>query len=205
MAVHSYGVGLPGPGSSQQRRATAHRRPHRPDPGVADDNGAERLRRGVASSPPSLPSWPSSGCGGDDGGDAEVSTDGGVTESPPRTTVTTRPDGEPVTVAEAADLPDGTEVTVRAYVFEPDEGATVMCDLLGESFPPTCVGPQLVTNGLDINSLPGVETTAPGDFVAPATWTPAPSRSPAPSPTAPSRSIRSPGHASSPSRRKVLT
>ena len=76
-----------------------------------------------------------------------------------------------MTAAEAATLPDGTTVTVLAYAFEPDEGATVLCDLLGESFPPTCVGPQLVTNGMDINSLPGVETTAPGDFVAPATWT----------------------------------
>jgi len=113
-----------------------------------------------------------SGCGGDDGGASDVSTDGGTAAT--ETTVTTVPSGEPVTAAEAAALPDGTEVTVRAYVFEPDEGATVMCDVLGESFPPTCVGPQLVTDGLDVNSLPGVETTAPGDFVAPATWTSAP-------------------------------
>jgi hypothetical protein len=110
------------------------------------------------------------GCGGDDGGAADVSTDAGVT-SATAATVTTVPAGEPVTAAEAATLPDGTTVTVLAYAFEPDEGATVLCDLLGESFPPTCVGPQLVTNGMDINSLPGVETTAPGDFVAPATWT----------------------------------
>lgn len=106
-----------------------------------------------------------SGCGGDDGSASDVSTD--ATE----TTVTTVPSGEPVTVAEASALPDGTAVTIRAHVFQPDEGATVMCDALGESFPPTCVGPQLATNGLDINSLPGVETTAPGDVVAPATWT----------------------------------
>jgi hypothetical protein len=107
------------------------------------------------------------GCGGDDGGASDVSTDAGVTAA----TAATVPAGEPVTAAEAATLPDGTEVTVRAYAFEPDEGATVLCDLLGESLPPTCVGSQLVTNGLDINRLPGVETTDPGDFVAPATWT----------------------------------
>lgn len=110
------------------------------------------------------------GCGGDDGRTTDVSTDAGVT-SVPETTVTTVPAGEPVTPAEAASMPDGTAVTVSAYAYEPDEGATVLCDRLGESFPPTCVGPQLVTNGLDINALPGVQTTAPGDFVAPATWT----------------------------------
>ncbi len=81
---------------------------------------------------------------------------------------------EPLTVADVADLPDGTTVTVRAYVFQPDEGATVMCDVFGESYPPTCVGPTLVTNGLDVNSLPGLESTADGDVVAPATWTTAP-------------------------------
>ena len=97
------------------------------------------------------------GCGGDDGGD-EVSTTG-ATE--PVTSVTTAP-GEPVTVADVADLPDGTTVTVRAFVFQPDEGATVLCDILGESYPPTCVGPTLVTNGLDVNALPGLESTSGG-------------------------------------------
>lgn len=113
-----------------------------------------------------------SGCGGDDGGAADVSTDGGTLATV--VTTTAPPAGETVTVAEAATLADGTTVTVEAYVFQPDEGATVMCDALGESFPPTCVGPHLVTNGLDVSRLPGVETTDPGDFAAPATWTSAP-------------------------------
>lgn len=108
------------------------------------------------------------GCGGEDGDD-EVSTTG---SSEPPTSVTTPT--EPVTVAEVADLPDGTTVTVRAFVFQPDEGATVLCDTLGESYPPTCVGPTLVTNGLDVNALPGLESTSGGDLVAPATWTSAP-------------------------------
>lgn len=109
------------------------------------------------------------GCGGDDGGD-EVSTTGGTE---PVTSMTTAP-GEPLTVADVADLPDGSEVTVLAFVFQPDEGATVLCDTLGESYPPTCVGPTLVTNGLDVNVLPGLESTSGGDLVAPATWTTAP-------------------------------
>jgi hypothetical protein len=103
------------------------------------------------------------GCGDD--GDEQVSTDGSSSTSAP---------AESVSVEAALEFDDGTEVTVEGYVFEPDEGATIMCDRLGESFPPTCVGPQLVTNGLDINSLPGVETTSGGDLVAPATWTAAP-------------------------------
>ena len=85
--------------------------------------------------------------------------------------VTTGAATEPVTVAEVADLPDGSVVTVRAFVFQPNEGATVLCDRFGESYPPACVGPRLVTNGLDVSSLPGLETSAPEDQVAPATWT----------------------------------
>jgi hypothetical protein len=112
------------------------------------------------------------GCGDD--GDSEV--DAGDDSS---ATVTTAPDdttapGEPISVADALALDEGASATVRGYVFEPDEGATVMCDVLGESFPPTCTGPTLTTDGLDVDSLPGVETTAPGDLVAPATWTSAP-------------------------------
>ena len=104
------------------------------------------------------------GCGGDDGGD-EVSTTG--TEPAPSVTSS----GDPLTVAEVADRPDGSEVTVRAFVFQPDEGATVLCDRFGESYPPTCVGATLVTNGLDVDALPGLESTSGGDVVAPATWT----------------------------------
>jgi len=111
------------------------------------------------------------GCGDD--GDTEV--DAGDDASPVTTTTEGTPDTEApqeaISVAEAVQLAQGTDVTVRGHVFQPDEGATVMCDLLGESFPPTCSGPTLTTDGLDVNSLPSVETTAPGDLVAPATWT----------------------------------
>ncbi len=107
------------------------------------------------------------GCGGDDGD--EVSTTGGTEPAPSVTS-----SGESLSVAEVADLPDGTTVTVLGYVFQPDEGATVLCDVFGESYPPTCVGPTLVTNGLDVNALPGLESTSGGDVVAPATWTTAP-------------------------------
>ena len=109
------------------------------------------------------------GCGDD--GDDDVSTGGDPT------TTTSAPEGpvsETVSVAEALELQDGTQVTVRAHVFQPNEGATILCDVFGESYPPTCVGPQLVTNGLDVSALPDLETSAANDQVAPATWTSAP-------------------------------
>jgi hypothetical protein len=79
-----------------------------------------------------------------------------------------------VTVAEALDAAEGTTLTVNAFVFEPDEGATVVCDVLGESYPPTCLGATLTVDGLDVDALPGVQSTSGGDLVAPATWTEAP-------------------------------
>lgn len=110
------------------------------------------------------------GCGGDDAGDdGDVRT--GDDADTTGTTGTSVDRGSAVTVAEVGDLADGTSVTVRGHVFHPSEGATIMCDALGESFPPSCVGPQLVTNGLDVSSLPGLETSASEDLVAPATWT----------------------------------
>jgi hypothetical protein len=102
------------------------------------------------------------GCGGDSGDDEQVSTGDGDT-----------PSGV-LSVAEATDLPDGSEVTVEGYVVQPDEGATVVCERLGESFPPTCAGAQLTVNGLDVASLPDTQSTSGGDLVAGATWTESP-------------------------------
>ena len=111
------------------------------------------------------------GCGDDGGDDVDTGDGTSATTTTTEATNDTEPAQEAVSVAGAVALDEGTSVTVRGYVFEPDEGATTMCDTLGESFPPTCVGPTLTTDGLDVDSLPGIETTAPGDLVAPATWT----------------------------------
>jgi hypothetical protein len=120
-----------------------------------------------------------SACGGDDGSSDEV--DAGATDTAPTEDTTdgteapgTTLPGPTVSVAEAIEQPDGTALTVLANVFQPEEGATVLCDLFAESFPPSCSGPTLTTDGLDINALPDIQTTAPGDLVAPATWTSAP-------------------------------
>ena len=112
------------------------------------------------------------GCGDDDGDqvDAGGTTPTSVATTAPSTTVA----GDTVSVADAVGQPDGTTLTIEAYVFQPDEGATVLCDAFGESFPPTCTEPTLTTDGLDVHSLPGVQSTGGGDLVAPATWTEAP-------------------------------
>jgi hypothetical protein len=110
-------------------------------------------------------------CGDDGGGDdTGPPVDADATTTSAATDDTEAPGGE-LSVADAVEQPDGTQVTVLGYVFQPEEGATIMCDLLAESFPPTCSGPTLTTDGLDVSSLPGLQTTAPGDLVAPATWT----------------------------------
>lgn len=101
------------------------------------------------------------GCG-DDGGDGDDVSTGDSTPS------------GPVSVAEALDLADGTEVTVEGYVFAPDEGQTVLCERFGESFPPTCTGAQIDVDGLDVSTLDDTESSSGGDVVAPATWTNSP-------------------------------
>jgi hypothetical protein len=101
------------------------------------------------------------GCG-DGGEDVRTDTD---------TDTDTEVSSGAVSVAEALELDDGTEVTVEGFVFAPDAGATELCERLGESFPPTCTGATMLVNGLDLDALPGTTSTSPGDLVAPATWT----------------------------------
>jgi hypothetical protein len=113
-------------------------------------------------------------CGGDDGGQVDTGGDTSTSVLSTEPPATSTPVGPTVSVADAVGQPDGTVLTIEANVFQPDEGATVLCDAFGESYPPTCVGPTLGTDGLDIHALPGVQSTSGGDLVAPATWTEAP-------------------------------
>jgi len=108
------------------------------------------------------------GCG-DDGGDDAVDTGGTSVEDPTPTTTATPV--TPISVGEALTMPEGTRVTVLAFVLEPDEGATTLCEVLGESFPPSCGGQVITVDGLDISNLPGLQSTSGGDLVAPVTWT----------------------------------
>jgi hypothetical protein len=108
------------------------------------------------------------GCGDDGGGDA-VDTGGTSGEDPTPTTTATPV--TPISVGEALTMPDGTRVTVLAFVLEPDEGATTLCEVLGESFPPSCGGQFITVDGLDLSNLPSLQSTSGGDLVAPVTWT----------------------------------
>jgi hypothetical protein len=105
---------------------------------------------------------------GDDGGDDTGGDDGISTGTTP---TTIGGSATPISVGEAMTMPEGSRVTIQAFVLQPDEGATTLCEVLGESFPPTCGGQQMTVDGLDIHRLPGVQSTSGGDLVAPSTWT----------------------------------
>ena len=109
---------------------------------------------------------------GDDGRDGDTATtddDGGLSTGTTPTTIAGS--ATPISVGEARTMPEGSRVTIQAFVLEPDEGATTLCEVLGESFPPTCGGQTMTVDGLDIDTLPGVQSTSGGDLVAPVTWT----------------------------------
>jgi hypothetical protein len=111
-------------------------------------------------------------CGddGDDGAVADdaVATDGTAADAGTPSTVAS---ATPISVGEALTQPEGSRVTILAFVLEPDEGATTLCEVLGESFPPTCGGQALTVDGLDLDGLDHVQSTSGGDLVAPVTWT----------------------------------
>ena len=69
-----------------------------------------------------------------------------------------------LTVAEALAAPAGSTVTVRGYVIA-TAGATLLCEMLAESYPPQPGGAQLPVEGLDVTALGGTESA--GDTV----WT----------------------------------
>ena len=111
---------------------------------------------------------------GDDGGGEDVQTAGSDSDddlSTGTTPTTIAGSATPISVGEAMTMPEGSRVTIQAFVLEPDEGATTLCEVLGESYPPICGGQMMTVDGLDIDSLPGVQSTSGGDLVAPVTWT----------------------------------
>jgi hypothetical protein len=111
-------------------------------------------------------------CGDDGGDDVDTeATDGGDGISTGTTPTTIAGAMTPISVGEALMQQEGSRVTIQAFALEPDEGATTLCEVLGESFPPTCGGQMITVDGLDIDSLPGVQSTSGGDLVAPVTWT----------------------------------
>ena len=72
-------------------------------------------------------------------------------------------DGEPgtagISVAEAVGhQPTDDIVAVTGAVFATPDGTVLICDAIAESFPPQCGGERMRVEGLDLASLPGLQT-----------------------------------------------
>ncbi len=72
-------------------------------------------------------------------------------------------DGEPgsagISVAEAIGHgPTDDIVTVAGALFAAPDGTVMLCDAIAESFPPQCGGERIRVEGLDLASVPGLQT-----------------------------------------------
>jgi hypothetical protein len=70
--------------------------------------------------------------------------------------------GEPgLSVAEAlAHVPTDDLVTVTGALFVDDDGTIRLCDEILESFPPQCGGDRVEVEGLDLDTIPNLQTEA---------------------------------------------
>ena len=72
-------------------------------------------------------------------------------------------DGEPgsagISVAEAIGHgPTDDIVAVTGALFASPDGTVMLCDAIAESFPPQCGGERIRVGGLDLASVPGLQT-----------------------------------------------
>lgn len=72
-------------------------------------------------------------------------------------------DGEPgtagISVAEAiGHQPTDDIVAVTGALFAAPDGTVMLCDAIAESFPPQCGGARMRVEGLDLASVPGLQT-----------------------------------------------
>jgi hypothetical protein len=77
--------------------------------------------------------------------------------------------GGVLTVDQALAAPDGQKISVQGMLVS-SQGDTVLCSSLLESYPPQPGGASLELQGLDLNGLVGLSTTAGEPEVAQATW-----------------------------------
>jgi hypothetical protein len=100
---------------------------------------------------------------------------GSATTAPASTTVapgstTTAPGGSVVlTVEQALAAEQGQLVNVTGFVMATVE-KTILCSALAESYPPQPGGATLPLEGLDLNSLVGLSSTAGQEDLAEVTW-----------------------------------
>ncbi len=83
--------------------------------------------------------------------------------APSRDPVLVIVDGEPggagISVAEAiGHQPTDDIVAVTGALFATPDGTVTLCDAVAESFPPQCGGERIRVEGLDLASVPGLQT-----------------------------------------------
>ena len=101
------------------------------------------------------------GCGGGDSATRDP--------APASAGAPTREGGLSIDEALASEL-DGP-LMVKGYVVAAEGGPVRLCSALLESFPPQCGEPSLVVEGLDLDALDGLKSTArDGGIVAEARW-----------------------------------
>lgn len=72
-------------------------------------------------------------------------------------------DGDPgragISVAEAiGHQPTDDIVAVTGALFAAPDGTVMLCDAIAESFPPQCGGERMRVEGIDLASVPGLQT-----------------------------------------------
>ena len=96
-------------------------------------------------------------CGGTDG-DASTSADPGLDE-PVLVIADGEPTGPGMSVADALGHQATDDlVTVTGALFVGADGTVELCDAIAESFPPQCGGDRIAVEGLDLDSVDGLQT-----------------------------------------------
>ncbi len=99
-----------------------------------------------------------------DGGSQNEATDsqnnGDVNDAGQPTNNQDHAGAEPMTVADAAALNDGSVATVSGFLIE-DSGVLFIADLIAESYPPQPGGATMEVDGIDISGLASVNQEGP--------------------------------------------
>jgi hypothetical protein len=104
-----------------------------------------------------------SACGTNDDGPGSTASSGS-------TTTTVGPGVNVVlTVEQALAAEPGQTINVRGFIVSTSE-ETVLCSALAESYPPQAAGPSVKVEGLDLDALVGLSTTAGQEGLAKVTW-----------------------------------
>ena len=98
-------------------------------------------------------------CGSDSGGSRSPEpSDGGGTREPVLVIVDGEPGDDGLTVAQAIEhQPTDDIVAVTGALFANADGTVLLCDAIAESFPPQCGGARIRVEGLDLDTIDGLQ------------------------------------------------